>query len=481
MIDAERNDQKFWTLHGLKVGENLKVIVIGAGPGGYEAAIMAAKLGADVTIVEKDSPGGTCLNRGCIPTKALLATTDALETIHKAKEFGINLEGSVRPDFKAIMERKVKVVSSLVKGIEYLFNANNVTLVKGVGKLIDKNTVEVTKDDGKIEIIATDKIILATGSVPVVPDIFQFDGKKIISSDEVLDLEELPKSMIIVGGGVIGCEIGQFLSRMGTQVTIIEMVDQILPLEDSETAKQLARQFKKDKVKVMTGNKITGVEVTESGVKANLANGKSVEAELLLVAIGRRSFLDDLNAQEAGVELDEHGRIRVNDKMETNVDGIYAIGDIVATPFLAHVASKEGIVAAYNAVKDAGKTVTYKAVPRCVYTEPEVAGVGLTERECEIQGITYKIGQFDFRALGKAQAMGKIQGFVKIIVNPNDVIIGAAVVGAHATDLLTELSLAVHLGLTAEQIGDCIHAHPTLSEAIMEAAHDVHGACVHKK
>lgn len=458
----------------------MRVTVIGAGPGGYEAAIMAAKLGAEVTVIEKNSPGGTCLNRGCIPTKALLATADVLETIHNAKAFGINVDGTVAADFKAIMERKSKVVSGLVKGIEYLFNANNVTMIKGMGKLVDKNTVAVTKDDGSTETIAADKIILATGSVPIVPAMFQFDGKKVISSDEVLELQELPESMIIVGGGVIGCEIGQFLSRMGTQITIVEMVDQILPLEDAETAKQLARQFKKDKIKVLTGNGITSVEMTETGVKANLANGKSVEAEVMLVAIGRRSFHDHLNAQGVGVALDERGRIKVNDKMETNVAGIYAIGDIVATPLLAHVAAKEGIVAAYNAVKGAGKTVAYKAVPRCVYTEPEVAGVGLTERECEAQGIAYKVGQFDFRALGKAQAMSKIQGFVKIIVDANDVIIGAAVVGAHATDLLTELSLAVHLGLTAEQVGDCIHAHPTLSEAIMEAAHDVHGGCVHK-
>ena len=458
----------------------MKITVVGAGPGGYEAAIMAAKLGAEVTVIEKKTPGGTCLNRGCIPTKALLATADVLETIHNAKAFGINVDGTVAADFEAIMERKAKVVSSLVKGIEYLFNANNVTMIKGTGKLVDKNTVAVLKDDGSTETIATDKIILATGSVPIVPAMFQFDGKKVISSDEVLELQELPESMIIVGGGVIGCEIGQFLSRMGTQITIVEMVDQILPLEDAETAKQLARQFKKDKIKVLTGNGIISVEMTETGVKANLANGKSVEAEVMLVAIGRRSFHDHLNAQGAGVALDERGRIKVNDKMETNVAGIYAIGDIVATPLLAHVAAKEGIVAAYNAVKGAGKTVAYKAVPRCVYTEPEVAGVGLTERECEAQGIAYKVGQFDFRALGKAQAMSKILGFVKIIVDANDVIIGAAVVGAHATDLLAELSLAVHLGLTAEQIGDCIHAHPTLSEAIMEAAHDVHGVCMHK-
>ncbi|WKY48389.1 dihydrolipoyl dehydrogenase [Eubacteriaceae bacterium ES3] len=458
----------------------MKIIVIGAGPGGYEAAIMAAKLGAEVTVVEKNLPGGTCLNRGCIPTKALLATADALDIMHNAKQFGLTLNEKAEADFKAVMERKNKVVSGLVKGIEFLFKANNVTMVKGVGSLVDKNTVEVTAEDGQTQTLTGDKIILATGSVPVIPKMFEYDGQTVISSDEVLELEEVPESLIIVGGGVIGCEIGQFLKRMGCQITIVEMEKQLLPLEDDETAKQLARQFKKEKIKVITGNGIKGVEVTGSGVTATLSDDKIVEAQKMLVAIGRRSFCDQLNASAIGIEMDDRGRIIVNDKMETSVAGVYAIGDIVASPFLAHVASKEGIVAVYNAVKSADKQISYKAVPRCVYTDPEVASVGLTEKDCQAQGIEYKIGQFDFRALGKAQAMGKIQGFVKVIVDSDDVIIGAAVVGAHATDLLSELSLAVHAGLTAELVGDVIHAHPTLSEAIMEALHDVHGVSVHK-
>lgn len=300
-----------------------------------------------------------------------------------------------------------------------------------------------------------------------------------ITSDEVLDLEKAPESIIIVGGGVIGCEIGQFLSRMGTKVTIVEALEQILPNEDKDVSKQLLRQFKKDKIKVHTGVGVAEVEVSDDGVKASLANGKSVEAEMMLVAIGRRSFVDNLGAQDAGVEVDERGRIIVNDKMETSVPGVYAIGDIVATAQLAHVASKEGIVAVENAM-GADKHVTYAAVPRCVYTEPEVAGVGLTEKDCEKKGVEYKLGTFDFRALGKAQAIGKIQGFVKVIVDNNDVIVGASIVGPHATDLLAELSLAVHLGLTAEQVGDVIHPHPSLSEALMEALHDVHGKSVHK-
>ncbi|MEG0507869.1 MAG: dihydrolipoyl dehydrogenase [Eubacterium sp.] len=457
----------------------MKITVIGAGPGGYEAAIMAAKLGAEVTVIEKNEVGGTCLNRGCIPTKAFLASSDVLETVENAKEFGIMIDGKVTVDYSAVLARKNKVKDSLVKGIHFLFDENKVQLIKGTGKLINKNSVEVTKEDGTTETVESDKIILATGSVPVSPGMFKYDGKKVITSDEVLDLTEAPASIIIVGGGVIGCEIGQFLSRMGSKVTIVEALDQILPNEDSDVSKQLLRQFKKDKIKVHTGVGVAEVEVKDDGVKASLANGKSVEAEIMLVAIGRRSFADNLGAQDAGVVVDERGRITVNDKLETSVPGIYAIGDIVATPQLAHVASKEGIAAVENAM-GADKHVSYKAVPRCVYTEPEVAGVGLTEKDCEKQGIAYKLGTFDFRGLGKAQAIGKIQGFVKIIVDKDDVIIGSAIVGPHATDLLAELSLAVHTGLTAEQVGDVIHPHPSLSEALMEALHDVHGKSVHK-
>lgn len=457
----------------------MKITVIGAGPGGYEAAIMAAKLGAEVTCIEKDEVGGTCLNRGCIPTKAFLASSDVLDTVEHAGDFGINLSGDVTIDYPAIVARKNKVKDLMISGIHGLFDAHKVNLIKGTGKLVDKNTVEVTKEDGTTETVVSDKIILATGSVPVSPKMFKYDGKKVITSDEVLDLEAAPKSLIIVGGGVIGCEIGQFLSRMGTKVTIVEALDQLLPNEDKDTSKQLTRQFKKDKIKVHTGVGVEEVTVTDDGVTAALANGKSVEAEMMLVAIGRRSFVDNLGAQAIGVEVDERGRIVVNDKMETSVEGVYAIGDIVATAQLAHVASKEGIVAVENAM-GADKHVSYKAIPRCVYTEPEVAGVGLTEKDCEKKGISYHLGTFDFRTLGKAQAIGKLAGFVKIIVDDNDVIIGAAVVGAHGTDLLAELTLAVELGLTAEQVGSVIHPHPSLSEGLMEALHDVHGKSVHK-
>ncbi|MFZ7132748.1 MAG: dihydrolipoyl dehydrogenase [Eubacteriales bacterium] len=457
----------------------MKIAVIGGGPGGYEAAILAAKKGAQVTVIEKDRVGGTCLNRGCIPTKALLAASDVLETVKESEKFGVTINGAVENNFAKTMERKDGIVHQLVSGIEFLFKSNNVTLIKGIGKLIDKNTIEVTKEDGSKEKETYDKIILATGSVPVCPGVFQYDGQKVITSDEVLFLKTPPKSIIIVGGGVIGCEIGQFLRRMGTEVTVVEMVKQILPLEDEDVSKQLLRQFKKEKMKVITGNGIAKVEKQDDKVIAELQNGKIIEAEIMLVCIGRRGYTDNLGLDAAGIATDERGAVIVNKKMETNIEGIYAIGDIVKTPLLAHVASKEGLTAVQN-IFGADKEMTYKAVPRCVYTEPEVAGVGLTESDCKEQNISYHIGTFDFRALGKAQAIGKIGGFVKVICDNNDVIIGASVVGPHGTDLLTELTLAVHLGLTAEQVGDVIHAHPSLSESLMEALHDVHGESIHK-
>lgn len=456
----------------------MKVAVIGGGPGGYVAAIKAAMLGAEVTVIEKRKVGGTCLNAGCIPTKALLASSSVLSSIKEAKDFGIHINGEVESNFNDIMSRKNKIVNQLISGIEFLFEKRGIKLVNGFGKLIDKNKIEVNKEDGSKEIVETDKIILANGSQPVILPMFPYDGDKIITSDEALNLKEVPKSLLIVGGGVIGCEFGQFFRTLGVEVTIVEMFDQLLPLEDKDVAKQLQRQFKKDKIKVMTGVRIEKCEIVDNEVVATLSNGKEVRAEKALLSIGRKPYLDNSGVEDIGIQL-ERGKVVVNENLETNIEGIYAIGDLINTPFLAHVASKEGLIAAQNAVCGNSKTVNYAAVPRCVYTEPEVAGVGKTEKELQEKGIEYNTGQFDFRALGKAQAIGHFQGFIKILADKSDKIIGASIVGPHATDLLTELSLAVHLGLTVEEVGEVIHAHPTLSEGIMEALHDVHGECVH--
>lgn len=457
----------------------MKVAVIGGGPGGYVAALKAAMLGAEVIVIEKNKLGGTCLNVGCIPTKALLASSDVLRTVQEAKNFGINIEGEIKPDFKAIVERKQKVTDELVAGIQFLFDKRGVKKIDGFGKLIDKNTIEVTKDDGSVEEVKADKIILANGSIPTVFPFMPYNGKNVITSDEVLSLEKLPKSMVIIGGGVIGSEIGQFYSSLGTKVTIIEVLPQILGRMDSDGAKALARQFKKDKIKVMCNVATDSFEVSDDIVKLNLNNGKSLEAEVVLLCTGRKPNLANSGVAEAGVKMTDRGFIEVNEYMETNLEGVYAIGDIIPGAMLAHVASAEGMVAAENAVKGNSETVNYKSIPSCVYTEPEVAGVGKTEDELKAEGVEYHVGKFDFRGLGKAKAIGKIQGFIKILVDKDDVIIGATLVGPHCTDLLTELSLAVGLGLKAKDVGKVIHAHPSLSEGIMEALHDIHGECVH--
>ncbi len=455
----------------------MKIAVIGGGPGGYVAAIKAAMLGGDVTVIEKKKVGGTCLNVGCIPTKALLASSSMLMNIKEAKNFGINIDGKVNADFSAVMSRKDKIVDQLISGIEFLFDKRGINLVNGFGKLIDKNTIEVTKEDGEIEIIKADKIILANGSVPIVPPMFPYDKKRIITSDEVLGLSELPESMLIIGGGVIGCEIGQFFSTLGTEVTIVQRGEQLLPFEDKDVVKQLQRQFKKDKIKVLLNSGVDSCEVVGDEVVSTLSDGKKVNTQYVLVAIGRRPNIENSGIEELGIELNR-GKIVVNENLETSVEGIYAIGDLINTPMLAHVASKEGIIAIENAFGKS-KTVDYTAVPRCVYTEPEVAAVGKTQKQLDAEGVEYNVGQFEFRGLGKAQAIGYTQGFIKVLADSEDKIVGASVVGPHATDLLTELSLAVHLGLTVEQVGDVIHAHPTLSEGLMEALHDVHGECVH--
>jgi dihydrolipoamide dehydrogenase len=457
----------------------MKLVVIGGGPGGYVAAVQAAILGADVTVIEKKYVGGTCLNVGCIPTKALLACSDVLEVVKDASKFGVEIEGEPKADFDFIMKRKNKVVDQLVKGIEAIFKYRGVKSIKGSGKLLNSREVEVTKEDGSKEVVKADKIILATGSVPVAPKFFKYDGKKVITSDEVLNLSKLPKSMIIVGGGPIGCEIGYFLNSMGTEVKVVEMLPHLAPLEDEDVAKQLQRVFKRKKIKYFVGDGISNVEVKEDGVAATLKSGKILEAETMLVAVGRRAYTDGLGLENPGIKTDEKGRIIVNEYLETSVEGVYAIGDLVPSAALAHVASREGVVAVENAVLDKKKKMSYKAVPGCIFVEPEVVSVGIRESEAKAKGIDYKIGKFDFRGLGKAQAMGKFQGFVKVITDEKDVIIGAAIVGERATDMIGELTVACELGLTAQQLGEVIHPHPTLGEGIMEALHDVHNQCVH--
>lgn len=461
----------------------MKITVIGGGPGGYEAAIYAAKKGAEVVLVEKDSVGGTCLNRGCIPTKAFLASYDTLETVEKAESFGIKVSGETEIDYPAILARKNKVMGSLVKGIQFLLKKNGVTLIEGFGSLVDKNTVKVAKNDGTEETFSTDYVILATGSVPIAPPVFKYDGKRVITSDEILDFDQAPKSLILVGGGVIGCEIGQFLAAMGTEVTVVEALPRLLATMDEDVSKQLQRQFKKDKIKVVCGDGIAEVNPAEDHVDVTLSSGKSLSADYVLVAIGRAPFTKGAGLENAGVEMAERGRVAVNEYLQTNVENIYAIGDIINTPFLAHVASKEGCIAVDN-IMGAKKAATYHAVPGCVFTNPEIATVGKMEfqlqKDGKEAGKDYKTGTFEFKGLGKAQASGHISGFVKVIADADDTLIGAEIVGARASDMLQILTTAIQLKLKVEDVADSIFPHPTMCEAIMEALHDVHGMSVHK-
>ena len=461
----------------------MKITIIGAGPGGYEAAVYAAKRGAEVVVVEKNGVGGTCLNRGCIPTKAFLASSDALDMVHEAAEFGITNIGEIGVDFPAILARKNKIVGDLVKGIQFLFKKSGVELKEGFGSLVDKNTVKVTKPDGSEELVTSDYIILATGSVPISPGVFKYNGKNVITSDEILDFAEVPESLIVVGGGVIGCEIGQYLAKMGSKVTIVEAMPRLMATMDEDVSKAIERQFKKDKITVITGDGVTGVEPEDDVVNMTLASGKTLSAQYVLVAVGRAAFTQGLDLQNAGVNADERSRIVVNEYLQTSTDNIYAIGDIIPTAQLAHVATKEGFVAVDN-IFGANKPMTYHAIPGAVFTNPQLASVGTMEFQLNAEGKEvgkdYRIGTFDFKALGKARASGHLTGFVKVIVDMNDVLIGAEIVGAHASDMMQVLTTAIQLRLTAEQVTDSIFPHPTMCEAINEALHDTHGLSVNK-
>ena len=454
----------------------MKVIVVGGGPGGYVAALKAAILGAETILVEKDNVGGTCLNRGCIPTKAFLQSVNSLEDVINADKFGISCN-DVKSNYDIILQRKRQLVSQLVGGVDFLLKKRGVKVIKGVGQVINGRSVKITDDNGKDEIIEGDAVILATGSKPVVNELFKYDGNIVITSDEALELTYLPDSMIIVGGGVIGCEFGQFFKKMGCEVTILELADRLLTMEDAEASALITKALKKNGINIITGVEVKEVKTIDNKVSVLLSDEICINADKMLVSIGRRSATEGIGLESAGIET-KNGKIVVNEKMQTNLAGCYAIGDIVNSPALAHVASREAIVAVEN-IMGRDSSATYNAVPRCVYTEPEIACVGMTEEQAKEKNIDYKIGRFNLAGLGKAMVIGKTNGFVKVIANSNGVLIGAVMAGAHVTDMVGELTVAIDLGLTVEQLEKVIHPHPTLSEAIMEAIHDVNGESVH--
>lgn len=455
-----------------------KLVVIGGGPGGYVAAIRAAQLGTGVVLVEKNLLGGTCLNWGCIPTKAMLACTEVLDAIREAEAYGISV-GEPKPDLKAIVERKEKVSEQLRNGIAQLLKANKVELVKGFGRLAAPDRVVVETENGEVT-IETEKVIIATGSEPARLPTFDFDQPAILTSTEGLALTEIPSSMIIVGSGVVGSEFATIFSSLGTKVTMVELMDRILPTEDERIATQMKRILNKRGIEILTGTTIEQVvEYRPDGVKVKLSSGQELEAEKLLVSIGRALNSQGIGLEEVGIEKGQRGEILVNERMETNVPGVYAIGDVVGGILLAHVASFEGICAAENAM-GLDSVMNYDVVPACIFTEPEIASVGLNPAKAEERGIEVKVGRFMFGGLGKALAMGKGQGFVQLVVEASsDKVVGCQIMGPHASDLIHEVALAIRLGATARDIGSTIHAHPTLAEAIMEAAEAVHERAIH--
>lgn len=455
-----------------------KIAIIGGGPGGYVAAIRAAQLGARVVVVEQDALGGTCLNRGCIPTKALLAGAALVKGIQGAAAFGIDVK-DYRVDYARLAARKDAVVKQLTQGIAYLFKKNKVDHIKGRGFLKGPGRVEVVTAEGTVENIEAENIILATGSEPALITSLGYNGSTVVTSNEALAWKEVPAELLIIGGGVIGCEFASLFATLGSKVTIVEMMPTILPMIDSEISRRFSMMLKKAGVEIKTKAQITEIKEEGNRVRATLADGQTIEADKVLISIGRQFNTRDLGLEEAGVAMGPKGEIIVDEYMRTNVPGIYAIGDVTNKIQLAHVASAQGL-AAVATIMGRPTKVDYDAVPSCIYTLPEIAGVGLTREAAEERGIKVKVGKFPFQASGKALCSGETEGMVKIIAEAeSDRILGVFIMGPHATELIAEGALAVNKGITATELAATIHAHPTLAEAVMEAAEAVHGKSIH--
>lgn len=461
---------------------NYDLIVIGSGPGGYVAAIRGAQLGLSVAVVERAEQGGICLNWGCIPTKSLLKSAQVLEYAQHAESYGIKIE-KAEPDFEAIIARSRGVADKMSKGIQYLFKKNNITVITGCGKLTAGKKVEVTTAEGEKNTYEAKHIVLATGARSrVLPNIPQ-DGKRIIGYREALTLDHRPASLLVVGSGAIGSELAWFYNAMGTKVTLVEFMPTILPVEDEEVSKQVGRSFKKAGIEVLVKSTVENIDTDGELLKVNIRNKKGgievFEAETVLSAVGISPNIENLGLEELGIEM-EKGKIKVDPYYRTNVDGVYAIGDIVSGPALAHVASAEAICCIEKIAGLQPEPIDYTNIPGCTYTSPEVASVGLSEAKALEAGYEIKTGKFPFTASGKASSAGANDGFVKLIFNAADnTLLGAHLVGANVTEMIAELVLARKKGVKAEEIIKTVHPHPTMSEAVMEAAAAAYGEVIH--
>ncbi|MBV6457975.1 MAG: Dihydrolipoyl dehydrogenase [Fimbriimonadaceae bacterium] len=462
------------------------LIVIGAGPGGYVAAIRAAQLGARVICVEKEYLGGTCLNWGCIPSKAMISAAHHFQQIKHAETFGIKLPGEPTIDFAKMMERTGKVVTTLRGGVGSLFKKNKIRHVEGFASFVDRNTIEVEKD-GKKEKLTSRHFLLAMGSSVIKLDIPGLKGGRdegVWTSDDAVTAPKLPASMLILGGGAVGVEFGYVFNALGSKVHVVEMMPSLIPMFDADLGVELGKLLGRQGVNVMTGALLEKVSKTKNGWKCTVKKGtesQDVEVEVILLGVGRKANTDGMNLEKLGVKLHKRGVELLDDSMKTHVPNIYAIGDVTGRIQLAHVASAEGILAVTNMVNGSDQKMDYKAVPNCVYTQPEVASVGLTQSEAETQGYEVRVGKYAYRGLGKAIATAEQDGFVKVVAEAKyGEVLGVHMIGAHVTDMIMQGVVALNLEATVESMTSSIHPHPTMSEAALEAFEDVHGMAIHK-
>jgi len=459
-------------------------LIIGSGPGGYVAAIRAAQLGLKTALVEKDDKfGGTCLHVGCIPTKALLLNADVLDYFKNAKEFGIQCK-EFAVDWPAVLARKARIVTRLSKGVEFLLKKNRVEILHGYGRLAGPGRVSISNSKGSAQEILANNVILATGSEAKLFPSLEADAKTILTNKEILELKEIPKSMVVIGAGAVGVEFASIFHRFGSKVTVLEMLPRAVPLEDEEISAELEKSFRHQGIAVETGAKVQKILKTAKGVSVDYAVGEgkpqTLEAETCLVAVGRAPNTQDLGLEKTRVKLDR-GFIKANAYLQTDEPGVYAVGDIVAgSPLLAHVASMEGIVAVTHAAGKPVEPMNYRLVPNCTYCEPEIASVGLSERQAREGGNKVRVGKFPFSANSKATILGTREGLVKIVSEERyGEVLGVHIIGPRATEMIAEAVIAMRLEGTAEDIAHTMHAHPTLSEAMIEAAHAVDGMPIH--
>ncbi|HUX58762.1 MAG TPA: dihydrolipoyl dehydrogenase [Bacteroidales bacterium] len=458
------------------------IIIIGSGPGGYVAAIRASQLKMKVAVVERAELGGICLNWGCIPTKSLLKSAQVYDYLTHASEYGIKIEGDIKPDFNAIISRSRGVAEGMSKGIQFLFKKNNIVHIKGYGRLAGGNSVEVGDNEGNYKTYSAKSIIIATGArSKELPNLKQ-DGMKIIGYREAMTLEKQPESMVVVGSGAIGSEFANFYQSIGTEVTLVEFLPRIVPNEDEEVSKQLERSFKKIKMKVLTNSLVEYVDTSQERCMVTVKTPKGseiIETDIVFSAVGVETNIEDIGLEKAGVKT-EKGKVVVDDYYRTSVEGVFAIGDIVHGPALAHVASSEGIICVEKIADIEVEPLDYKNIPACTYTNPEIASCGLTETAAREAGFDIKVGKFPFTASGKASASGTKDGFVKLIFDANyGELLGAHMIGANVTEMIAEIVVARKLETTAHEIIKAVHPHPTMSEAIMEAAAAAYGEVIH--